>query len=232
MSANDSETLDRVAVIRTLMRTHGLRHYLEIGVFNGHVFFGVRSRFKIAVDPSFRFGPARTLGKTLVNPYNLFNRYFEKTSDTFFEEDATHVLGGHGVDIALVDGLHEYEQVLRDVDHVLLYLNPGGVIVLHDCSPRTAAAAVPFAERSPGPWNGDVWKAVVHLRSLRDDLDVFVLDCDEGLGFVTRGRPRSRLGFSAAQIRALRYDDLVMHRREWLGLEPPPYFEKCFGPPR
>ena len=62
-----------------------------------------------------------------------------------------------------------------------------------------------------------------------EDMPVFVLDCDEGLGFVRRGRQRSRLGLSAAQIRALGYDDLAMHRREWLGLEPPSYFEEYFG---
>jgi hypothetical protein len=224
--------LDRTAAIRALMRTQGLRRYLEIGVFNGHVFFRICSRSKIAVDPHFRFGPARTLVKTIVNPYNLFNRYFEKSSDAFFEEDAPRVLGRDGVDVVLVDGMHEYEQVLRDVDGILLYLNPGGVIVLHDCNPQTAAAALPFAERVPGPWNGDVWKAVVHLRSLRNDLDVFVLDCDQGLGLVRRGRPRTRLGLSAEHIRRLGYDDLATHRREWLGLEPPSYFEEWIKPTR
>jgi len=134
------------------------------------------------------------------------------------------------VDLALVDGLHEYEQVVRDVDNVLRYLNPGGVILLHDCNPQSAVAAGPYAERGPGLWNGDVWKAVVHLRSLRDDLDVFVLDADEGLGFVRRIPPRSRLRLTAAQIGALGYDDLARNRREWLGLEPPAYFESCFGP--
>jgi len=218
--------LDRVAVIRALMGRRGLRRYLEIGVFNGHVLFRVRSRFKIAVDPHFRFGPARTLGKAIVNPTNLFNLYFEKTSDAFFEEDAPRALGKHGIEIVLVDGMHEYEQVLRDVDHVLDYLNPGGVIVLHDCNPRIAASAAPFAERGPGPWHGDVWRAVVHLRSLRDDLDVFVLDCDEGLGVVTRGRPRSRLRFTRAEIRLLGHDDLAARQRELLGLEPPSFFEE------
>jgi len=230
MSAIEARGLDRVGVIRALMRTHGLRRYLEIGVFNGHVLFRVPSRHKIAVDPCFRFGAARRIGKTVLHPRNLFIRYFEKTSDAFFAEDAQEVLGGKGVDLALVDGLHEYEQVVRDVDNVLRYLNPGGVILLHDCNPQSAVAAGPYAERGPGLWNGDVWKAVVHLRSLRDDLDVFVLEADEGLGFVRRIPPRSRLSLTAAQIGALGYDDLARNRREWLGLEPPAYFESCFGP--
>jgi SAM-dependent methyltransferase len=228
MPVSESRGPDRVEVIRTLMRTRGLRRYLEIGVFNGHVFFRVRSRHKVAVDPCFRFGAVRRLGKAVLNPYNLFNRYFEKTSDAFFEEDAPAVLAG-GVDLALVDGLHEYRQVLRDVDNVLRHLRPGGVILLHDCNPPSAEAAVPLDRRGPGRWNGDVWKAIVHLRSLRDDLDVFVLDADEGLGFVTRGRPRSRLDLTASRIGELGYDDLARHRQAWLGLEPASSFHERFG---
>lgn len=32
------------------------------------------------------------------------------------------------------------------------------------------------------PWSGDVWKSIVHLRSIRPDLRVAVLDCDSGVG--------------------------------------------------
>jgi len=37
-------SMNRITVIRTLMRQKNLKNYLEIGVFNGHVFFRVRSK--------------------------------------------------------------------------------------------------------------------------------------------------------------------------------------------
>ena len=63
-----------------------------------------------------------------------------------------------------------------------------------------------------GEWSGDVWKAVVHLRSLHQDLCAFVLDCDTGVGVVTRWPARSRLAYSEDQIRELDYNDLAANR--------------------
>ena len=34
-----------------------------------------------------------------------------------------------------------HEQALRDVEHCLRHLAPGGLIVMHDCLPATAAEA-------------------------------------------------------------------------------------------
>ena len=73
-------------------------------------------------------------------------------------------------------------------EHV--YFSDGGVIFLHDCRPLTERRAIPASSFRQakginvpgwdGFWNGDVWKAIVHLRSLRKDLKVCVLDCDRG----------------------------------------------------
>lgn len=68
--------MNRVTLIQSLMKQKGLKNYLEIGVFNGHVFFRVKSTFKIAVDPEFQFDALCKFGKTIINPYNLFNKYF------------------------------------------------------------------------------------------------------------------------------------------------------------
>ena len=83
--------MDRITLVNELMTMKKLKNYLEIGVFNGRVFFRVKSTFKIAVDPSFAFDAIRKLGKLFINPYNLFNRYIEKKSDDFFSQDAAQL---------------------------------------------------------------------------------------------------------------------------------------------
>ncbi|GAB4015319.1 class I SAM-dependent methyltransferase [Spirosoma koreense] len=220
--------MNRLDVIQALMSQKGLRNYLEIGVENGHIFFRIKSRFKVAVDPKFIFNAGRRFGKTVLNPYNFNNQYFEKTSDDFFEQDAQRIFADTKLHVALVDGMHEYHFALRDVENTLQYLTDKGVIVMHDCNPQTADAAGHFDAWTTGEWNGDVWRTIIHLRSQRPDLNVFVLDCDQGLGIVTRAKPESTLSFTPAQIEALTYDELVQNRQQWLNLKPADYFYDYF----
>jgi len=160
-------------------------------------------------------------------------RVFRMTSDDFFT-GRKRMLVTHGISVGLVDGLHTYEQSLRDVLNALEHLRPNGVILMHDCNPTTEFVAAPATSIDEmikrdilgwdGSWSGDVWKAVVHLRSLRDDVNVFVLDCDTGIGVVTKGLPSDPLAFSEAEISAMDFDFLVSRRRELLGLQPESYF--------
>lgn len=214
------------------MAQKGLRNYLEIGVFNGHIFFKIKSGFKLAVDPKFRFDIWRKLGKILTNPFNIFNRYFQKTSDDFFKEDAATVLADKKIELSLIDGMHEYEYALRDVENTLEFLNDDGVIVLHDCNPTTAAEASSFNEWKAasfkGVWNGDVWKTILHLRCLRPDVTTFVLDCDHGLGIVVK-KPGEMLSYTKEQIRDFTYDDFTKNKKQWLNLQSPDYFYEYFG---
>jgi hypothetical protein len=78
-------------------------------------------------------------------------------------------------------------------------------------------------------WNGDVWKAIVYLRSMRHDLRVAVLKCDQGVGIVRKGSPESRLSYSPAQIEALTYADLKADRERLLNLKPPRYLGEFLG---
>ena len=59
--------------------------------------------------------------------------------------------------------MHEYDQVKRDINNSLNYINDGGVVFVHDCMPRSFfEQAVP---RSQHVWTGDVWKSIVELRT-------------------------------------------------------------------
>jgi Methyltransferase domain len=207
--------------------------YLEIGVERGVAFRCITADEKIAVDPAFKLSvPVRRLA----DAKGRATHYFETTSDAFFANEMAF-LEQHGIDVALIDGLHTYRQVLRDVENTLRYLRDDGLIVLHDCNPANASIACPATSHADflaqctgqpmvgqwGQWSGDVWKAIVHLRSTRHDLRIAVLNCDFGVGVVRKGFPESRLSYSAAQIEALNYADLAADRERLLNLKPPAY---------
>lgn len=225
--------LNRLQLIQSLMKQKKLANYLEIGVFNGHVFFKIKSKFKIAIDPEFRFDFLRKSGKIILNPYNLYNKYFSKTSDDFFKEDAPDFFLQKKIDIALIDGMHEYSFALRDVENSIKYLSDDSVIILHDCNPQTETAGSTFEEwvkkGSIDTWNGDVWKTILHLRCLRDDINVFVLDCDHGLGVVTRGKPENKLKYNLEEIRRFSYEDFNGNREQLLNLKPAEYAYDFFN---
>ena len=155
------------------------------------------------------------------------------TSDLFFEKKADALFSSEKIDVAFVDGLHTCEQAHQDVLNILSHLNTNGVILMHDCSPPTDSSAIPASSwedaakmNLPGwnrQWCGDVWKAVVQLRATRDDLNVFVLDCDFGIGVVTRNKPDAMLDYSTDQIKSMTFDDLDRSRKRLLNLKPQEY---------
>jgi hypothetical protein len=215
------------------MNQKKLSNYLEIGVFNGHAFFKIKSKFKIAIDPEFRFDFFRKAGKIILNPYNLYNTYFHKTSDDFFKEDALTLFSQKKIQISLIDGMHEYSFALRDAENVINYLSDDGVIILHDCNPQTKQSAGTFEEWESngytGTWNGDVWKTILHLRCFRNDVNVFTLGCDQGLGVITKGRPENKLNYNLEDIHQFNYDNFNTHREQWLNLKPAEYAYEFFN---
>jgi hypothetical protein len=202
------------------------RIYLEIGVAQGGNLVRVCAPHKIGVDPAF---PPPAVQEEIQSGAT---NYLQMTSDEFFR-NSPPLLQSDGIDVAFIDGLHTYSQALADSDNCLTYLNPGGVILLHDCNPPTETIAAPAASWDAaarmnlpgwnGLWTGDVWKAIAQLRSTRKDLRVCVLDCDFGIGVVRRGEAEESpiLSFSAETIAGLGYRDLEKNRKAILDLRPP-----------
>lgn len=204
-------------------------NYLEIGVRDGDCFLKIKADKKLAIDPNFVISKSKKVKTLFRNSSNFRNKYFEATSDDFFEKKSEMLAEIGGVDVVFIDGLHQYEQVMRDVQNSLKILNKNGVILMHDCNPTFAAAAVrgsspqEIAENPPegwtGEWNGDVWKCIVNLRSMRDDLEILVYDCDYGIGQVRKGKPDSMLTFSLEEIDKMDYSDLEKNRQYLLNLK-------------
>ena len=223
--------MERQEAIQQLIDNRKYKTYLEIGVLGGFVFFGVKCSMKIAVDPEFKFNWKGRLGETIRNPYNINAKFFEVTSDQFFEKEARSVFKKRKLDIALIDGMHEFDYVLNDVNNSLHYLSDNGVLLLHDCNPETVEAEVPFnawKERGySGHWNGDTWKVIPYLRKHRPDLDVFVADCDHGLGVISKNkRPAVSTNDGREEFREMTYADLEKQRRELLNLKPESHLEQ------
>ena len=221
----------RTRVLQQLIDTLKADTYLEIGVNHGATFFAIDAPRKIAVDPSFT--------KRWHNRSKKKHEHgFELTSDAFFTWHGNVLFRDRKIDVAFVDGLHTFEQSLRDIQHCLMYLSETGVIVVHDClPPHRAAAAVGHNKRAArsnyqkshkggwtGEWTGDVWKSIVFLRVFRPDLEVFVLDADYGLGMISLGAVPSGAqvdGYTLKQIREMTYDFFQVNKRELMNLKEP-----------
>lgn len=228
--------MNRIDVTRESLAATGSGTYLEIGVDTGVSFIPTRAKRKWGVDPSPKLSRRRRFKYAVFAALGLSGeRIFPITSDEFFETQQGR-LSRHGVDVALVDGLHTYGQVLRDVRNVLNYLRPNGVIVLHDCNPSNELMATPAESMEDmiqrvdnhdwtGAWTGDVWKSIVHARSLWSDVTAFVLDCDFGVGIITKSKPETSLSYTEDDIARMNYGDLAARRHELLDLRPAESFD-------
>ena len=110
--------MNRISIVNGLLMARNNPTYLEIGVSNGKMFRKTKARKKIAVDPVIAFD---------YDSSDLNNTYFEMSSDDFFRR-GDELLQKRKIDVAFIDGLHTYEQSLRDVENCLKYLKRDGVI--------------------------------------------------------------------------------------------------------
>ena len=174
--------------------------YLEIGVWYGQSLGLAKPPTRaFGVDPDPKLDRAGLTAETRIYPM---------TSDAFFAElPWLAQVGAVAFDLAFIDGLHLFEQVLRDFVNVERHCSPDGIVVFHDTLPPVAIAA----ERAPaGPfWCGDVWKILPCLERYRPDLRIVTLPtAPSGLSIVTGLNPGStvladRFDEAVAEIGAL-----------------------------
>lgn len=116
---------------------------------------------------------------------------FPLTSDDFFiQNDLREVIGREAFELAFIDGLHLFEQALRDFINLERYAGKDSIILIHDCLP--IAPIVAERERCTGFWTGDVWRIIPCLKTFRPDLQVLTLPTKpSGLAVVTGMDPGS-----------------------------------------
>ena len=129
--------------------------YLEIGVETGYTFNNVQIQNKTGVDPLPHFESVDLVLKTS-------DDYFLQNINTKF-------------DVVFIDGLHQCEQVAKDINNSLRCLNENGKILLDDIIPLNydEQLNVPLKHevrngilKTMVPWTGDVWKTLYHILTL------------------------------------------------------------------
>lgn len=230
--------MNRIELIQQIFDKTNFSSYLEIGCQYGKSFLPMKCKHKMAVDPMFAIPFWRKLKWLIKHPNNIYNKYFEETSDAFFINRKDYLEKSAPIDIVLVDGLHTYEAALKDVLNSLKYLNKQGVIIMHDCFPPHKAAALPTkdfptdeeqkVEGWTGDWCGDVWKSIVYLRrNFSDSLEVCVINTDYGLG-VVRIKKQIDNWFPINQklfdeIDQIDYDEMIAYKETYINLKEADY---------
>ncbi len=151
--------------------------YLEIGVFFGDTFLNLDVPYKVAVDPEFQFEISRFTNANTV--------FYEDTSDAFFEKFKKDALRLQHIyhnspfkfDVIFIDGLHTFEQTLRDFENTLPYSHEKTVWIFDDTVPSNCFSAVASLEKSvqwkacadmkkSAAWHGDVFKAIFAIHDM------------------------------------------------------------------
>ena len=177
-------------LLQHIIDKYNFKDYLEIGCDKNQSFSKINIDNKIGVDP--------IEGGTI-----------RSTSDQFFDQNENNF------DIIFIDGLHHYSQVLKDVNNSLKILKKDGFILVHDCLPRSLAQqAVP---RYRASWNGDVWKAIVELRT-KSNLNIFTSQIDFGVAVIQISENKRLLKLDIEDFSKLKFKDYYYNHKEFMNI--------------
>ena len=187
-------------------------NYLEIGVNEGQTFFEVSASHKVAVDPRFVFDVEKA------RESQNGSEFFEVTSDEYFSTISSHA---NPFDVIYLDGLHTFEQTLRDFINSIEVLKPGGVIVIDDVLPTSYQAGLPsqldsfkvkeFLKDEDASWMGDTYKLVFFIEAYFQNYNLRTISDNHGQAVVWKSTtPRHGIRqFDIAQLAQLQYLDIV-----------------------
>lgn len=181
--------------------------YVEIGVETGKSLQFARAPTKsVGIDPALN----------IVYSLESWAKVFKLTSDDFFaQHDLRHVLDAEFVDLAFIDGLHTFDQALKDFINIERYSHRKTVIAFHDIFPVTSVTAA--RDRETIFWLGDTWKVILILKEKRPDLKIFTIPTfPSGLTLVTGLNSNSTL--LSEEI------ELIIDR--WMGVVPDSYIKE------
>jgi hypothetical protein len=176
----------RHQVIQTYLDLWVQPRYLEVGVSEGETFHAVKAAHKVAVDPVFQIKEG---GREPAS------EYYEVTSDKYFDDLDTNIVP---FDVIYLDGLHTFEQTLRDLMNALDFLRPDGVIVIDDVRPNSYSSGLPdlnetYAVRRATQdhdlsWMGNVYRLVYFIQSFLPRFNYATVADNHGQLVMWRGK--------------------------------------------
>jgi len=129
--------------------------YLEIGVEYGYTFDNIHCVNKKGVDPDPKCKNLEAI--------------YKYTSDVYFEKIHNPQ---NNYDIIFIDGMHQTEYVLKDINNSIQNLNENGCIFIDDVLPinYNEQLKIPYKHyyengilKYGEEWTGDVWKALYYI---------------------------------------------------------------------
>ncbi len=204
--------MDRSDVIQGLLSLYESPEYLEVGVHHGVTFHMLTAARRVAVDPDFRFDLVQARAT------NPDASYHSIPSDDYF----SHVIGAdEKFDVIFLDGLHTFEQTLRDLLNAIGHIKPGGAIVIDDVLPNSYAASLPTWEMNiryrnvrgitDDSWMGDVFRLVYFIRDYLRHFSYATTNEQHGIAILwntPRPAPSAPLGMN--DIMRIDYSDVVL----------------------
>jgi predicted O-methyltransferase YrrM len=193
--------MQRWDIINHFIKKNNYKRYLEIGYGTGLAFHNIALQDKTSVDK----GDGVNAGDSFCQYLMSSDDFFSKAKEENFEK----------YDIIFIDGSHVAQDVEKDLENSLEVLKKDGTIVMHDCNPQKEEyQTVPPTPGCP-QWNGDVWKAFLKFRMTREDIEMYVVDTDEGCGVVRYGE---QVLYPSLQENEINYSFFDPRRREILNL--------------
>jgi len=179
----------RLEIVSETIQRKKFNTYLEIGCFDNQLFNHIN------------------ISKTGVDPYKGGN--IKLKSDDFFK------INKKKYDCIFIDGLHTYEQVIKDIANSLHCINQNGIIFVHDCLPNNVYEQnIP---RSTYVWNGDVWKAIVEMRT-KKNLQTYTINADYGIGVILKKKNQGILNIKETNFKKLKFKDFYYNHKNWLNI--------------
>ena len=154
----NTDFVERHAVINSLTTPN--QKYLEIGVEYGFTYGNTHFHNKVGVDP---------------DPKCEFPGIEKYTSDDYFK---FKLFKNQIFDVIFIDGMHQSENVLSDLNNSINCLNSDGIIFIDDILPLNYNEQLKIPRKHyyengilkyGEEWTGDVWKVIYHV--LRKYLD-------------------------------------------------------------
>lgn len=175
--------------------------YLEIGTEGGYTFKNVHFSDKIGVDPDPKYKDNRIIIKTSDEYFDElkinnnrdknsdFDPDIESDSDIDSDDDIEYVkslknkkLCDCSRDVYFIDGMHLCDNVLRDFNNCVTFLNEHGTIFIDDIIPINYDEQLRIPNKHyyennilkyGEPWTGDIWKVVYYiLTHFEDKIDI------------------------------------------------------------